>query len=79
MCFYGNCRSYTCENCKPKLVTCPHCGEKTLMRFDICIYCKKAVSKELKKAAVDAWLKRQEEARQEEFRKQEAKTEDTEK
>ncbi|UWG98955.1 hypothetical protein LPY66_09245 [Dehalobacter sp. DCM] len=66
MCFYGNCRSHTCENCKPKMVVCPHCGGKTLLLMNQCIYCKQTVPDEAKQDAVAAWYARQAELRQRE-------------
>ena len=30
----------TCDNCKPKMITCPTCGLPTLLDLPICPKCK---------------------------------------
>ena len=52
-------RSYmclpTCDNCRPKMVTCPSCGRMTLIDLETCPLCKQPLTAEAKEQAWEAW------------------------
>ena len=53
MCF-GSC-CVTCDNCKPKFVSCPVCGHRNMLVFKTCRKCGKPLPEGAKDAAVKDW------------------------
>lgn len=56
----GECRELlyvppTCDNCRPKMVTCPSCGAMTLIDLKTCPLCKQSLTEEAKEQAWAAW------------------------
>lgn len=47
----------TCENCRPKKVTCPACGTVTLIDLDRCPSCREPIPETALEAAWEAWRK----------------------
>ncbi len=45
----------TCDNCRPKMVTCPSCGAMTLIDLKTCPLCKQSLTEEAKEQAWAAW------------------------
>ena len=56
MCF-GSCR-VTCDNCRPKFVYCPNCGNKCMLFHKVCKKCKTELTSEMKDAARKEWAVR---------------------
>ena len=52
MCFF--CRP-TCDNCKPKRVTCPKCGKRAFLVLEACPKCGYAFTDEDRSKAKDDW------------------------
>ena len=68
MCF-GSCR-ITCDNCKPKFVYCPNCGNKCMLFHKVCKRCKTELTEEMKQEARDEWQKKAKERHDKEVRRQ---------
>ncbi|MCI8452236.1 MAG: hypothetical protein HFJ74_07065 [Eggerthellaceae bacterium] len=45
----------TCDNCRPKMVTCPACGRPTLIDLERCPLCHEAIPEEARDEAWAAW------------------------
>lgn len=48
----------TCENCKPKMVTCSKCGTRTLLDLKMCPLCKEPITDEDRERAWKEWMTR---------------------
>lgn len=47
--------SPTCDNCRPKMVTCSKCGMMTLMDLPVCPRCKEPITEEDRNRAWEEW------------------------
>ena len=45
----------TCDDCKPKFVYCPDCGQRNMLVMPKCLNCGRPISEEEKEAARQAW------------------------
>lgn len=54
MCYAGNCHP-ECDNCKPKYVTCPSCGERTFIARPKCLACGYELTDDDREAGRAEW------------------------
>lgn len=47
--------SPSCDNCMPKMLLCPECGERNLLAYGECCSCGTELSQAEKDRAVKAW------------------------
>lgn len=47
--------SPACDNCMPKMLLCPACGERNLLSYDECHKCHAALAQEEKDKAIAEW------------------------
>ena len=54
MCYAGNCHP-ECDNCKPKYLTCPVCGERTFIARKACLACGREITEDMREEARELW------------------------
>lgn len=47
--------SPSCDNCMPKMLFCPECGERNLLAYEECCSCGAPLEQEAKDYAVAEW------------------------
>ena len=47
--------SSSCDNCRPKMVECPHCGHINMLSYDVCQHCSAPITDDAKARALALW------------------------